>query len=194
LGVFVSLFVVAMLATPVFAVPPTRGTFSQVVVEVEVSPGETFMTGDVEHSRDSTNAAYLYGAPWGNSLPESGSIKTTSKVNHVTGIGYTIAKAYATYDTGTVLGTINVKLLGYGPYIYTGPTFSFTLPGGISGTFTQGTTYGGILFEGIGVKHGVSGNLKGLVTQETFTGVVILMGPLAGLSLVDNTVTYKLPG
>jgi hypothetical protein len=179
-----------MLATPVFAVPPTRGTFSQVVVEVEVSPGETFMTGDVAHSRDSTNAAYLYGAPWGNSLPESGSIKTTSKVNHVTGIGYTIAKAYSTYATGTVVGTINVKLLGYGPYIYMGPTFSFDLPGK-SGTFTQGLTYVGVLFEGIGVKHGVSGDLKGLETKETFTGVVVLFGPLAGLSLVDNTVTYK---
>ena len=42
LGIFVSLFFVAMLTTPVFAVPPTRGTFSQVVFEVEVSPAKFF--------------------------------------------------------------------------------------------------------------------------------------------------------
>jgi hypothetical protein len=190
----ITIVTVLMLATPVFAVPPTRGTFSQVVVEVNVSPGTSFMTGDVEHAKGSTNAAYIYGAPWGNSIPESGSITTTSKFSHVTGIGYTVSKTYATYATGMVVGTVNAKLLGFGPYTYTGPTFSFSLPGGISGTFTHGVTYGGLLLEGIGVKHGVSGDLKGLETKETFTGVFFLGGPFAGLSLVDHTGTYKLPG
>jgi hypothetical protein len=48
--------------------------------------------------------------------------------------------------------------------------------------------------EGFGVKHGVSGDLKGLETKETYAGVAIVAGPLAGVNLLDNTVTYKLPG
>ncbi len=62
---------------------------------------------------------------------------------------------------------------------------------GKSGAVTHGATYGGLLFRGFGVKHGISGELKGLETMETFNGVVVMA---AGFVLVDNTVSYKLPG
>ena len=193
LGIAVILMFVAIMIAPVFAVPPTRGTFSQGLVEVEVSPGESFLTGDVEHHRGATGATYLYGAPWGNSLPDSGSTTTTMQINTVTWTGRRIIKSHETYATGTVVGIAIAEILGFGSYTYMGPTFSFDLPG-ISGTVTQGDTFLGLLVEGFGVKHGVSGDLKGLQTKETFTGVSILVGPLAGVSLLDNTVTYKLPG
>jgi hypothetical protein len=193
LGIAVVLMAVAMLATPVFAAPPTRGTFSQCIVEVTVSPGESFMTGDIGHTRGATTASYLYGAPWGNSLTDSGGTTTTLQVNHVTFTGRQIIKTHETYATGTSMGTVNAEIVGIGLYTYMGPTFSFDLPG-VSGTVTQGATYFGILVEGFGVKHGVSGDLKGLKTMETFTGVAILAGPLTGVSLVDNAVMYKLPG
>ena len=44
------------------------------------------------------------------------------------------------------------------------------------------------------MKHGISGDLKGLETEETFSGVMVNLGPLAGVHIVDNTVVYKLPG
>jgi hypothetical protein len=189
----VVLMAVAMLATPVMAAPPTRGTFLQGLVEVTVTPGESFTTGDIDHHRGATGATYLYGSPWGNSLPDSGSTTTTMQINTVTWTGRRIIKSYETYATGTVVGTVNAEILGFGLYTYMGPTFSFDLPG-ITGTITQGDTYLGLLVEGIGVKHGVSGDLKGLETKETYTGVSIVAGPLTGVSLLDNTVTYKLPG
>jgi hypothetical protein len=206
LGIAVVLLVVAMLATPVFgtaqacgfgrsrrAAPPTRGTFSQGLVEVTVTPGESFTTGDVQHNRGATGATYLYGAPWGNSLPDSGSTTITMRINTVTWTGRRILMSHETYAAGTVVGIAIAEILGFGSYTYMGPTFSFDLPG-ISGTVTQGDTFLGLLVEGFGVKHGVSGDLKGLQTKETFTGVSILVGPLTGVSLLDNTATYKLPG
>jgi hypothetical protein len=96
-----------------------------------------------------------------------------------------------TFGAGVEVGTIFNKLNGPGPYVYMGPTFSFTLPG-ISETVTHGDTYIGLLFSGHGVKHGISGDLKGVETKETYTGVAIQVGPLAGVALVDNTVDYKL--
>jgi hypothetical protein len=179
-------------AVPVFAAPPTRGTFSQGLVQIDVSPGESWWTGDILHVRGGTSASYLYGAPWGNSL-SGGGTGTTFRLNFVTFTGGSGGKTFDTYDAGMVVGTINNKFTGAGPYTYMGPTFSFTLPGK-SGTVTHGDTYFGILFTGFGVKHGVSGALKGLETMERYTGVLIQVGPLAGVILVDNTVTYKLPG
>lgn len=194
--VMVLAFALLMLfsaVAPVFAAPPTRGTFSQGIVQVADTPGESWVTGDILHRRSFTSVSYLYGAPWGNSLSGTGSTGTTFQLNTVTLTGGSVGKTFDTYAAGIVVGTINNKFVGAGPYTYMGPTFSFTLPG-ISGTVTNGATYVGLLFTGFGVKHGVSGDLKGLETMEKYTGVAIQVGPLAGVLLVDNTVTYKLPG
>jgi hypothetical protein len=178
---------------PVFAAPPTRGTFSQGIVQVGVTPGKSFVTEDITHERGGTSASYLYGAPWGNSLPDTGGTQTTLQLNMVTFTGGSKGKTFDTYTAGVTVGTINNKFTGIGPYTYNGPSFTFDLPG-ISGTVANGATYFGIIFTGFGVKHGVSGDLKGLETMETYTGVLILAGPLTGVVLVDNTVAYKLPG
>lgn len=191
---FLSLvLLIVVFAVPAMAAPPTMGTFKQGIVQVGLSPGEEFVTGDILHRRDMTSASYLYGAPWGNTLPETGSIGTTFKLNLVTYTGMSIGKTFDTYATGTVEGTINNKFAGPGAYVYNGPTFTFSLPGR-TGTVIEGATYGGLLFTGFGVKRGVSGDLKGLQTMETYTGVSIMGGPLAGVTLVDNTVTYILSG
>jgi hypothetical protein len=180
-------------AAPVFAAPPTRGTFSQGIVQVGVTPSKSFLTGDIEHERGGTSASYIYGSPWGNSLSGTGGTQTTLQLNMVTFTGGSTGKTFDTYTAGVTVGTINNKFTGIGPYTYMGPTFTFDLPGK-SGAVTNGETYFGILFTGFGVKHGVSGDLKGLETMERYTGVLILAGPLTGVVLVDNTVTYKLPG
>ena len=194
LGVFVILFVIAILATPVFAVPPTRGTFSQVVVQFGVDlPTESFVTNDINHERGAYSAAYLYGAPWGNSLSGSGGTQTTAQLNLATLTGMTLIKTVCIYEEGTIVGTVNVKFAGWGEYTYTGETFTFGLPG-MSGEITNEETYMGILFEGHVVKHGISQELKGLEATERGAGVFILVGPLTGVVVFETTVTYKLPG
>ena len=191
----VALMAVAMLATPiigtVMAVPPTRGTFTQYIVQVTVAPGTEFVRGNVMHGRGQSSESYLYGAPWGNSIDGAG-LSTHVKLNLVSFIGSGILKTVDSYDGGTVIGSIKVEMIGFGPYTYNGPTFSFEV-GGVSGEVTNGVTYVGILFTGFGVKHGISSDLKGLETKETFTGLIVAVGPLAGVNIVENTVTYKLP-
>jgi hypothetical protein len=191
--VLVLALLMTFAAVPVFAAPPTRGTFSQGIVQVGVTPGKSFLTEDIEHERGGTSASYIYGSPWGNSLSGTGGTGTTFQLNIVTFTGGSTGKTYDIYAAGVTVGTINNKFTGIGLYPYMGPSFSFDLAGR-SGTVTNGETFFGILFTGFGAKHGVSGDLKGLETMETYTGVLILAGPLTGVVLVDNTVTYKLPG
>lgn len=188
----IALLMLLSMAAPIMAVPPTRGTFTQGIVHVELSPGTAFIRGDVLHVRGSTAESYLYGAPWGNTLAGM-SITTHMKANLVTWTGSVILQTVDSYDAGTVKGSVKIKMIGVGPYTYMGPTFSFEV-GEVSETVTNGETYFGVLFTGFAVKHGISGGLKGLETKETFTGVMVFAGPLEGVNIVENTVTYKLPG
>jgi hypothetical protein len=195
LGIAVVLLAVAMLATPVFAAPPIRGTFSQVVVQVGVTPPDkVFVTNNINHERGSYSASYIYGAPWGPSLPDTGGTQITAQLNLDTLTGSGVIKSDSTFATGTTTGTVNFKFNGFGLYTYTGDTFTFDLPG-ISDTITNGDSHFGILFTGFAVKHGVSGDLKGLETKEQGVGVFIIEGgPLDGVIIFETTVTYKLPG
>ena len=194
LGVFVILFVIAILATPVFAVPPTRGAFSQVTVQVGVSPPDKmFVTNDINHERGAYSAAYVYGAPWGNSLSGSGTTQITSQLNLVTLTGMTLNKIANIYEAGKTIGTVNAKFTGIGVYTYKGDTFTFDLPG-MSGTITHDETYIGFLLTGLVVEHGISGDLKGFEAKGRGTGVYILDGDLTGVVVFENTGTYKLPG
>ena len=189
----IALLMLLSMAAPIMAVPPTRGTFTQGIVQVGVSPGTEFMRGDVLHVRGSTAESYLCGAPWGNTT-DGFSITTHMKLNFATSTGSAILKTVDSYDAGTVEGSVKVKMIGVGNYTYNGPTFTFTDVGGVSGTVTNGTTYFGSLFTGFAVKHGISGSLKGLETKETFTGLTVFAGPLENVTIAENTVTYKLPG
>jgi len=188
----IALTIVLSLAVPVLAIPPTTGTFTQVTVLVGIDPGKEFMTGDILHIKDSISAVYHYGAPWGNSIT-SLSIANTIKLNTVTATGSALLHAVDVYDAGTVEGTVNTKIIGPGPYMYLGPTFTFTLAGRTE-MITHGTVYIGGLTQGFAVKHGVSGDLTGIQIKATFTGVNIMVGPLAGIHVVEGTGTYLLPG
>jgi hypothetical protein len=186
--------VVAMLATPVFAAPPIRGTFSQVVVQVGVTPPDkAFVTAHINHKSGSYSASYIYGPPWGNSLSGTGGAQKTSMLNLDTFTGMSLVKTASIFAAGTTKGTVNVKFNGFSLYTYTGPSFTFDLPG-ISSSVTNGETYFGILLTGFAVKHGVSGDLKGLETMEQGAGVFIFDGPLYGVVIFETTVTYKRPG
>ena len=190
-SLFTLLFVLG-LAMPVLAIPPTRGSFTQVTVLVGVDPGKQFMTGDILHLKDSISEVYHYGGPWGNSIT-SQSIANTVQIDTATGTGSALLHAIDVYSAGTVEGTVNTKIVGRGPYLYLGPTFTFTL-GGRTETITHGAVYLGALTEGFAVKHGVSGDLTGVQIKATFTGVNIMVGPLAGVHLVEGAGTYMLPG
>jgi len=168
-----------------------RGTFTQGIAQVNTSPGTQWMTGNILHMKGGTSISYVYGSPWGNSLSGSGTT-TYFKLDTVSLTGRTVSTVVDTYAKGTVLGTIFANLNGAGPYTYLGPTFTFTLDGK-TGTINQGAIYIGGLISGFAIKHGVNGDLKGLNTMETFTGVNIQVGPLAGIIVIDNTVNYVLP-
>jgi hypothetical protein len=141
--------------------------------------------------RGGTSISYVYGSPWGNSLSGSGTT-IYFKLDTVSLTGKSIDTVVDTYAKGTVVGVVFNEINGAGSYTYLGPTFTFTLDGK-SGTITQGATYIGGLISGFAIKHGISGELKGLSTVESYTGVNIKVGPLAGVILIDNTVTYRLP-
>ena len=180
------------MAAPVFAVAPTRGTFTQGIVQINVNPGVSFITNRILHARDGNSVSYLYGAPWGNSISGTG-VLVSLVLDTTNGFGNNVAQVVDTYAAGTVKGTTHSDSIGRGSFIYQGPTFTFTL-NGRTGTVTNGATYIGGLFSGFAVKHGVSGDLKGLETMETYTGVNVIAGPLAGVIIIDNVVAYKLPG
>jgi hypothetical protein len=168
-----------------------RGTFEQGILQYNTSPGTQWTTGNILHMKNGTSISYVYGSPWGNSL--SGTGKTISfELDTVSLKGNSVSTAVDTYAGGTVKGMVFANMNGTGPYTYLGPTFSFTLDGK-TGIVTHGATYIGALINGFAVKHGTDGNLKGLWTWETFTGVNVKVGPLAGVIIIDNTVDYKLP-
>lgn len=192
--IFLTLTLVAAILVlavpPVFATKPTMGTFTQGIVQVSVSPPDKFTTGDIVHASGGTSNSYMYGAPWGNSI-SSVSTSITQQYSTVTHVGSTIGHTVDTYAAGVVEGRVNAKLLGLGSYTYTGSSFSFSV-GGRTGQVVSGATYFGVLLSGNTVKHGISGELDGLVMHESATGVIIVAGPLAGLNLVASIVTYKL--
>jgi hypothetical protein len=168
-----------------------RGTFQQGIVQINTSPGAQSTTGDILHMKNGASVSYVYGSPWGNSL--SGNGKTIAFTLNTTSLkGNSVSSVVDTYDAGTVKGMVFTNMNGTGAYIYLGPTFTFTLDGK-TGTVTHGSAYIGVLLNGFAVKHGVNGDLRGLQTWETFTGVNVKVGPLAGVIIIDNTVDYRLP-
>jgi len=169
-----------------------RGTFTQGIVQFNTSSGAQWMTGNILHAIGGSAISYVYGSPWGNSLSGSGTT-VYFELDTVSLIGRSVDTVVDTYAKGTVVGTIFNKINGAGPYTYFGPTFTFNLDGK-TGTITQGATYVGGLISGFATKYGISGDLKGLRTIETYTGVNIKVGPLAGVIVIDNTVSYQLRG
>jgi hypothetical protein len=112
--------------------------------------------------------------------------------------GNMIAHTVDTFADGTMEGIIVAKFTGIKAFTYNGPTFSFDLGNGFVGTVTNGRTYTGLTYEGIGVKHGVSGELDGIQLKEEFFGANIRIYTGATtyfkVDLVENHVTFMTTG
>ena len=192
LGVFVSLLALAIMAAPVYAGPPTKGTYTQATVDHSIDPGEEFQTGDVLHTMGGISEDYEYGGPLGNSISSLG--VANGVLNLVSLTGTWVGHGVATYAAGTVERTLNIKYTGIGGYVYLGPTFTFTL-GEVTATVTTGDIFGGILYDFIAVKHG-TGDLAGFTSEGTGTGVaiyVVIVGDpnMVGMTVNLETVSYS---
>lgn len=190
-GLFLTL---VMLAAPVMAVSATKGTYTQVILSQVVFNGDNFMTGDIVHMRNKVGEGYAYAVsfPLGNSLFASDT--GGGQLNLVSLTGNYLAHTLDTYTAGTLEGAINIKFTGGGVYVYTGPTFTFTL-NGVTGTLTTGDMFGGLLYEIMVVKHGV-GDLAGFTLNGESSGIsiqaVIIGDPtLMGMNVDVETGTYS---
>ena len=195
LMVFIMMAVILSAAVPVFAVPPTKGSYTQTVIDHGLG-GTEFWTGDVIHLRDAFGECYLYGDPFplGNSISSSYTAKLD--LNTVHGGGRYIGHVVDTYTAGRVEGIILIlDFTGFDVFLYTGPTFTCTLSG-VDYTVTTGDMFFGLNYEGgKAVKHG-TGELAGFTMRGTFTGTsileVIVGDPnMLGMGLSYETGTYS---
>lgn len=189
-----ALLIPMLLAVPVMAAPPTKGTYTQVIIGLGVSAPKEWLTGDVLHAIGGVAEYYIRGAPFplGNSI--SSSTTSNFELNTVSLTGNFLGHAVDNFAAGTVEGTLNAKFSGGGVYVYLGPTFTFTL-GTKTATLTTGDVFGGLLYDVLVVKHG-TGDLAGFTIMGTSEGVsisAVLKGDpnMAGLSLDFETGTYS---
>ncbi len=166
------------IVVPTFALTqPEMGTFELGVIEFTINPGEQLLTGNILHIRNGVSEAGLAGIPWGDPITANETVLTT-QIDITTGIGSATSHTVDVYPTGTVIGTVQTKINGVGFWTYPGPTFSFT-SNGMTATVIHGETYFGLIITTIAVKHGISGDLIGLVDREDGTAVIPLTGPFA---------------
>ena len=187
IGAFVSLLALAILAAPVYAGPPTKGTYTQVIVDHTIVPSEEFQTGDVLHTMGGISEYYEYGGPLGNSISSLG--VANGVLNLVSLTGTSVGHGVATYAAGTVERNLNIKYIGTGGYVYLGPTFTFTL-GEVTATVTTGDIFGGILYDFMAVKHG-TGDLAGFTSKGTGSGVAIYLVVVGDPNMVGMTVNLE---
>ena len=166
--------------------PPEKGTFTMGSVEFQTNPGEQFLTGNILHIRNSVGEAGLSELPWGKAITASERV-ITAQGDITTGIGRSTSETVDVYANGIVLGTVETKLEGVRYWTYLGPELSFR---GV--TITTGQIFFGLFTTITAMKHGVSGELKGLETKETATGVILINpdGTLGTLTLGYATGTY----
>jgi hypothetical protein len=189
-----AIFMLFPTIAPVFAGPPTKGTYTQVVVGITIVPAEQFLTGDIVHIRDGVGESYIYGASFPLGNPISSFNTARGQLNIVSFTGNWIGHTVDTYASGTVEGIINIKFNGAGAYVYMGPTFTFTV-GTVTATLTTGDVFAGLLYDLMAVKHG-TGDLAGFTTKGTSSGIsisqVIVGDPnMVGISLDFETGTYS---
>lgn len=180
-------------AVPVFAAPPTKGPYTQIIVDHSLGSTE-FWTGDVLHIRDAFGECYLSGAPFplGNSI--SSSYVARGDLHTVIGVGGYMGHTVDTYAAGMVEGIINIKFTGFDAFVYTGPPFTCILSG-VDYTVTTGDVFVGLLYDVMAVKHG-TGDLAGFTLKGTSTGVsivsVIVGDPdMVGINLSVETGRYS---
>ncbi len=201
-AVVVLAFTLSMLCTavaPAFAAPQPKGTFTQVIITLGTGDEKEWETGDILHQRGNSGIAYLYGAPFPLGASEDAAYITSGQLNITDFTGsFEAHTIYDNFASGTMVGSFVMKFTGLGPYVYMGPTFTFTL-GGRTATLTKGHVFGGVLFEIQNYrKHGV-GDLTGFVTKGETTGVLIYRAfapadqALLGFGVCVVTGTYSGP-
>jgi hypothetical protein len=182
-----AIFLLLGLCAPASASPPPeQGTFTLGSFDVTADPGESFLTGNILHFRNGVSVGVFSELPWGQAISGHETV-IRSEVDITTGFGSATSKTVDVYPTGIVEGTVLTELQGLAEWTYAGPPLTF-------GTITiaTGQTFFGLFTTILAVKHGVTGELKGLETRETATGVVILNPDLtpAGMSVAYATGTY----
>ena len=166
--------------------PPEQGTFTLGVLEFATDPGEQFLTGNILHIRNSVGVSVFSELPWGKAISASETVIST-QVDVTTGVGSATSKTVDVYPSGIVVGTVETRLQGIAQWTYLGPPLTFGTV-----TITTGQTFFGLFTDILATKHGVTGELKGLDTKETATGVIVLNPDLtpAGMSVAYATGTY----
>jgi hypothetical protein len=183
-----AMLIILSAVAPAVTAKPKLG-YTSGSVGVPASTGREWTSDDgIMHARDAKVNHYYYGAPWGYGTGESIGVWNLN-VNDWTGNG--ISHAVDTYAGGTIEGITNYQYIGFGDFIYAGPTFTYD---GV--TVSPGDKFRGLLLSGIGVKHGTSGALEGLQIRSTFTAVSIRVVynpqqvPLLDKSVSTSAVTY----
>lgn len=187
LALALATFMLLGLCAPASASPPPeQGTFTMGSLEFTADPGEQFLTGNIQHIRNIVGVAVLSELPWGNAISATELVKI-SQVNITTGVGSAVSKTVDVYPNGIVVGTVETQLQGVAQWTYLGPPLTFGTV-----TITTGQTFFGLFTDILAVKHGVSGELKGLETKEIATGVVVLNPDLtpAGITVGYAIGTY----
>lgn len=182
-----AIFVLLGLCAPASgSPPPERGTFTLGVLEFTADPGEQFLTGNILHIRNSVGVSVFSELPWGNAISAT-EIVISAQGDVTTGVGRASSKTVDVYPNGIVVGTVETRLEGVAQWTYIGPPLTL---GAV--TITTGQTLFGLFTNILAVKHGVTGELKGLETNEIATGVVVLNPDLtpAGITVSYATGTY----
>jgi hypothetical protein len=181
------LMLLGFCAPASYSAPPQMGTFTMGVLEVTADPGEQFLTGNIMHIRNSVGVSALSELPWGTATTSMETLISV-QVNVTTGTGSATGKTLDVYPDGTVEGTDRTELTGPGFWVYAGPELTFN-----GRTIQTGDVFFGLGNNIMAVKHGVSGELKGLETMETATGVTELNPDLTptGWAISYATGTYK---
>jgi hypothetical protein len=177
------------IIAPVVASPPEMGTFTLGVLEFATDPGEQFLTGNILHGRNSVGESVFSTLPWGTPTTASETV-IRYEVDITTGIGSSTSETVDVYPNGIVVGTVQTDLAGVGYWVYPGPNLTFN-----DESITTGQTFFGLYTNIMAVKHGISGELKGLVTKEIATGVTLLSYPdlePLGIAVAYATGTYTL--
>lgn len=169
-------------------------TYSVGVLSISIpNTGSTNYPADkIEVARNQEGISWDFGHPWGQGISPTTidyqlNVDSNSK-NYLTGNG--VDRFVTQYATGILSMVTTLKFEGFGTFTYHGPTITQSIPGYGQVTVKELDTFMGITFTGQSIGHGnlASEDVK---TQEAITGVVVLVGNLAGMTVICGTGTAK---
>ncbi|MEJ2241261.1 MAG: hypothetical protein P8Y18_03855 [Candidatus Bathyarchaeota archaeon] len=181
-----ALSMLLLFVSPIMA-SRTRNTYTLALVGWTEVPGSDKLSANkIMHTRGGIGNQIIYGSPWGDGTAESIGVMNFNII-YFTGTG--LEHAIDSFTAGTFEGLVNYKITGFGIFTYDGPTFTYE---GVE--VEAGDQFSGILFSGIVVKHGTSGDLDGLQLRGNMYGVAVADIPDVWVNppeLVDNNLVYE---